>query len=174
MLGRDARQGMRRLARALALAGLFGAAFGARYGPLAAAVHALGVPLAFVAIASFAAPAFYIALWHLGAEIEAGALAQATVSGVEDAGRLLGGMAPGMLLFGTTLESRGMCAFFAAGGLTLAVSLGLRTMTREVRSAVASPGATRVRLATWPFYGFALLLAARVWWGVLPALGGAT
>jgi hypothetical protein len=84
----------RRLALAAAMAALYGAAMGIRYGIVAALVHAVGVPLAFVAIASFAAPAFYIALWHCGAEIDARCLAAATASGLQDAGRTLAGLAP--------------------------------------------------------------------------------
>jgi hypothetical protein len=156
------------------MAALYGAAMGARYGVGSALAHAAGVPLAFLAIASFAAPAFYIVLWHCGAEIDAGRLAAATAEGLHDAGRALAGLAPAVLLFGATLETAVAAAFLSAGGLAIALVLGLRTLSGAVQASLAEGCRGRGALASWPFCALALLLAARVWWAALPALGGAS
>jgi hypothetical protein len=138
---------------------------------VSALLHGIGVPLAFIAIASFAAPAFYIALWHCGAEIDASCLAAATASGLYDAGRALAGLSPAALLFALTAETPFAVAVFSGCGLGLALMLGFRTLLGRLSSGLTQ---TSWGVAAWPFCAFSSVLAARVWWSVLPALGGAS
>jgi hypothetical protein len=164
----------RRLGLAALMAALYGAAIGTRYGGAAVLTHAAGVPLAFLAIASFATPTLYIALWHFGAEIDARRLADATADGMHDAGRLLLGLSPAALLFGATLETAEAAAELFAAGLAVALALGLRTLSTAVQDCIADSSRSRARLAVWPYSAFAAVLAVRVWWSCLPGLAGAS
>jgi hypothetical protein len=155
----------------LALAATFGLALGAGLGVPAMAIHAVGVPLGFVAVALIGGPAFYVALAHAGVEASALALTASLARGIAGAGLVLGGLAPTMLLMALSCESHVTVAVYAVLGLAAAGCVGLRAIFRELERRQPSPGiaASLPRLA---FAIFAGVLCLRIWWSVLPILGG--
>jgi hypothetical protein len=159
----------RRFAAGLALTAIYGLALGARFGVPAMAAHAAGVPLALVAVAVLGAPAFYIGLAHTGIDVDGRALVAAVARGVATSGVVLAGLAPALALMAVCCESAAGVAWYGAAGLAVGGLLGLRALYREL-PASHSGGARVVRGF---FAVFAALLAARVWWLVLPLFGGA-
>jgi hypothetical protein len=155
----------------LALAATFGLALGAGLGVPAMAVHAVGVPLALLAVALIGGPAFYVALAHAGVQVSALALTASLARGIAGAGLVLGGLAPTMLLLALSCESRMTVAGYGVLGLAAAGCVGLRAIFRELERRQPSPGiaASLPRLA---FAIFAGVLCLRIWWSVLPVLGG--
>jgi hypothetical protein len=79
----------RRFLAGLALAATYGLALGARSGVLAMAANAVGVPLAFVAVALVGGPAFFVALAHAGVDVSALALGRSLALGTATAGLVL-------------------------------------------------------------------------------------
>lgn len=164
-------QEARRFLAGLALSASYGLALGARSGALSMSEHAVGVPLAFVAVALIGGPAFFVALAHAGVEVSALALAGSLAAGTATAGLVLAGLAPTMLLLSVTCESQLSVALYAVLGLSAAAYLGVKSMFAEL---ARQPGSSEIggRLPRMAFGLFAGVLCSRVWWGVLPTLGG--
>lgn len=155
---------LERAAKGLALAAPFGAAMAARHGPAAAALHAAGVPLGFAVAVGLGTPALCIGVAHFDLDVDARAAVVAVSGGVAVAGRVLAGLSPAALLLSVTAESHVTAAGFAALGLLLGSLMGVRALAAELGGVP--------RLFLWVFVPFVALLTARVWWLVLPALGG--
>jgi hypothetical protein len=166
---------IRRLGIGLALSAIYGAALGARYGTLAMAVQALGVPLGLLAVAVLGAPAFYILLAHVGHPIDALGLGAAVARATGTAGLVLAGLAPAALLLTMSTEGAIAAGLYGALGLGVGGGLGLRSLRGSLRQQLlaADPGQQRAgRFVILAFVCFAALLAARVWWLAVPSLGG--
>lgn len=164
-----------RLGWGLALAACYGLALGARYGALAMLVQAFGVPLALVAVAALAGPAFYILLAHAGHPIRALGLAAALSRAAATTGLVLAGLAPAAALLTVSTEGPVAAACYGTLGLAVAGGLGLRRLGRELSAELeqAEPGRRLgARLVGVGFACFATVLAARVWWLAVPSLGG--
>jgi hypothetical protein len=162
-----------RFASGLALAAIYGLGMGFPFGAHAMAAHAAGVPLAFVAVAALGAPAFYVGIAHAGLDLDARALSAAVARGSATAGMVLAGLTPALTLLSLSCESPISVACYGAAGLALGGLLGLRAYDRALapaaESSARSLGAGLIRVA---FAAFATVLAARVWWLVLPVFGG--
>jgi hypothetical protein len=174
--GQGWRIDLRRVATGLALAAIYGLAIGARYGVASMAVHAAGAPLALLAVAAFAAPAFYIGIAHANLPVSLETLRGAVARGVATVGLVLAGLAPGALLVTVTTEGGLSAAVIGGLGLLAAGTLGLRHTMRELllRVSDADPAKRRrAKLLSTVFALFVVVLAARVWWLVLPMLGRA-
>ncbi len=160
----------RRVLTGLSLSALFGLAIGARYGLASMAVHAIGVPVGFVAGAGLAAPALCIAVAHFDLPIDTRALIHALARGVAVAGVILAGLSPAALLLTMSPETPWAAALFAFLGLALGSGLGVREIARSIAPWAETK---RLRLHTL-LLGFVLLaavLSVRVWWFTLPMLG---
>jgi hypothetical protein len=155
----------------LALTATFGLALGAGVGLPAMAIHAVGVPLGFLAVALIGGPAFYVALAHSGVDVSALALTASLTRGIAGAGLVLAGLAPTMLLMAVSCESHLTVAGYGVVGLAAGGCVGLRAIFRELERRQPSVGiaASLPRLA---FAIFAGVLCLRIWWSVLPVLGG--
>lgn len=164
-------QEARRFLAGLALSASYGLALGARSGALSMAEHAVGVPLAFVAVALIGGPAFFVALAHAGVEVSAFALGGSLAAGTATAGLVLAGVAPTMLLLSVTCESGLSVALYAVLGLSAAAYLGAKSMFAELSR---QPGSSELgaRLPRLAFGLFSGILCSRVWWSGLPTLGG--
>ena len=161
----------RRFAAGLALSGLFGLAIGLRFGAVSMAGHAAGVPLAIVVVALLATPAFFVGVLHGGFEIDSRVLASSIARGVATAGLVLAGLSPAMALIALTAEQASSAGLIAALGLAVAGLLGQRATFRSLPEVAGLHGA-RFLLFRIVFSVFAAVLAARVWWLVLPVFGG--
>lgn len=160
---------------AIALASLFGGAIGLRLGGPAIASHALGVSVGLLAVCGLAVPALAIMLALANASIDALGLARATSRASATAGLLLAGLAPGAALFAVTVEDAISVTLVGVGGLALAGILGMRSFVRELAPQldVADARARRLSKLTVPFFlVFAAVLAARIWWVMLPIVRG--
>jgi hypothetical protein len=166
-LARDAR----RFAAGLAFSSLFGLALGLRFGVVSMAAHAAGVPVAFLVVALLATPAFFVGLLHGGFEIDARVLASAIARGAATAGLVLAGLSPAVALYSLSAEEATSVALLAAVGLALAGLLGQRATFRSLPE-VAGLRGVRFLLFRAAFGSFAAVLAARIWWLVLPVFGG--
>jgi len=158
---------LRRAGLALALSAVFGAALGARFGPLSMLVHALGVPVGVGAVLVLGVPACGIALAHAGARVELGELLSAMGRAAASVGIVLAGLAPATALVVVSAESVVTGSVFGAMVLALAGSLGACRFAIELRRIVSA------RSVPILFFLFAAALSARVWTSVLPMLGGA-
>ena len=167
-LGRDAR----RFFAGLSLAAVFGLALGMRFGALSMAAHAVGVPVAIVAVALLGTPAFFVGILHGGVDLDARTLVSTMARGAATAGLCLAGLAPAMVLFALSAESSVSVAVLAAIALTVAGFLGQRATFRALPVEQLLPVRGRLFLLRWAFAIFAGALAWRVWWLVLPIFGG--
>lgn len=161
------------LVTALAFSATFGLALGARFGALSMLVHAAAVPLGFVAVTLLAVPAFCIGMAHAGVEIDVGALTRSVGQALMSAGRALAGLAPAMLLLAVTCESPKSVALFGVLGLATGSALGMRALFLGLES-LESWNRPTARVLRWAFALFTALLGARIWWALLPMLGGAS
>lgn len=169
-----AREGQR-LAVAIGLASLFGAAIGLRVGGPAIVVHALGVSLGILAVCGLAVPALAIVLALVNASVDALGLARATSRAAAAAGLLLAGLAPGAALFALTVEDAITVTLVGIGGLALGGVLGMRSFVRALAPQLqGSDGrARRLSMVALPlFLVFAAILGARIWWVMLPIVRG--
>jgi hypothetical protein len=166
-LARDAR----RFTAGLALASLFGVALGVRFGPVSMAAHAVGVPLAILVVALFGAPAFFVGVLHGGFEVDARTLASSIARGGATAGLVLAGLSPAIGLFSLSAEETRSVGLLAALGLAVAGWLGQRAAFRSLPEQARLRGA-RFWLFCTAVGVFTATLVARVWWLVLPILGG--
>jgi hypothetical protein len=168
----------RRLFAGLALSSLYGLAIGARQGGRALVEHAFGVPLGLLLVILVGAPSVFVFLSLCKAPIDARELLALAASGIGNAGLVLAGLAPAALLFVVSSDRPHTAAgtvivgLFIGGGVALARTMWgiLRSATREftVGSVLGS------FVVASGFTVFAVTLAARVWWAVLPVLGGAS
>ena len=164
-----------RLATAIGLASLFGAALGLRVGGAAILTHAAGVALGVVAVCGLAVPALAIVLALVNASIDALGLARATSRSAAAGGLLLAGLAPGAALFALTVEDGITVTLVGMGGLTLAGILAMRSFVRQLAPHLKGPhaGAPRLAIVAIPlFLVFASILGARIWWVMLPIVRG--
>ena len=164
-----------RLAVAIGLASLFGAALGLRVGGAAILTHAAGVALGIVAVCGLAVPALAIILALVDASIDALGLARATSRAAAAGGLLLAGLAPGAALFALTVEDGITVTLVGMGGLTLAGLLAMRSFVQQLAPHVkgSDGGAPRLALVAIPlFLVFASVLGARIWWVMLPIVRG--
>lgn len=169
-----AREGQR-LAVAIGLASLFGAAIGLRVGGPAIVTHAFGVSLGILAVCGLAVPALAIVLALVDASVDALGLARATSRAAATAGLLLAGLAPGAALFALTVEDAITVTLVGACGLALAGVLGIRSFVRALAPQLhGSEGrARRLSMVALPlFLVFAAILGARIWWVMLPIVRG--
>lgn len=160
---------IRRTALGLSLAGLFGLAIGFRYGLASMAIHAVGVPLGYVAAVGLALPALCIFAAHFDLPVDTRAVVHAVTRGVSVAGLVLAGIAPGALLLTATSESHGVAAVYACLGLALASGIGVREVAHRLGGVTS--GRFALLFCFGAFVVLAGLLAARAWWLVLPMLG---
>jgi len=160
------REDARRFGVGLALSAVFGLALGLRFGPLAMAVHAVGVPAAFVAVAALGAPAVASGLLHTGLPVDGRAALAAIARGTATAGVVLAGLAPTLVLLAATCEAHASVAVAGAVGLGVGGAMGLAALLR--RMPVGEANRTAPRLLACVFAAFAIVLAARVWWLALP------
>jgi hypothetical protein len=167
----------RRAAAGLGLAALYGLALGTRQGGLALIQHALGVPLALLAVGAVAAPSMFVFLSMFRAEVDAWTVASATARGVASAGLLLAGLAPAAALFVVSSETPQAASAAVLFGLVLSGGVALaRTVWDIVRSAWEGQSISALAAAciSIGFAAFSIALAVRVWAAVLPVLGGAS
>lgn len=159
------------------LAAVYGVALGARDGGLAILVHAAGVPAALVAVSLVGLPALYIALAFFDAPLAPKSAAGAAVRGLATSGLVLAGLSPLAALYVVTSESTDAAATAGAIGLVVGGALGLRHLLTTLRAALESAdNATRfvATVAQVAFGLFSVVLAWRVWSGLLPLVGGAS
>ena len=169
-----AREGQR-LAVAIGLASLFGAAIGLRVSGAAMLAHAIGVSLGILAVCGLAVPALAIILALVNASVDALALARATSRAAAAAGLLLAGIAPGAALFALTVEDAITVTLVGVGGLALAGVLGVRSFVRTLAPHLSGSDerARRLSMIAMPlFLVFAAILGARIWWVMLPIVRG--
>lgn len=160
------------LGMGLALFAVHGLALGARFGLASMAVHAAGVPLCVLGVGCLATPALYVGACHAGVTIELAALARAAARATAIAGRALAGLSPVALLLGVTSESVLSAIGFAAVGLSVGFWLWLRALLGELDALL---GHSRLgSILTSMFVVFAVLLAVRLCWLVLPLFGAAS
>lgn len=165
----------RRLGVALGLAAAYGAALGARGGAGAMLAHAAGAPAAIAGVGVLGVPALAIVLALADAPVRADAIVRAAVDGAARAGLVLGGLAPALALVCVTAEDAATGAIYAGAGLVVAGRVGLRAFRGALAAELtAAPPRTRRSsgVATASFALFAAVLAGRIWWAALPALGG--
>jgi hypothetical protein len=162
---------VRRFAAGSVLAATYGLSLGARFGVSAMAAHAAGVPLAFLAVALVGGPAFYVALAHAGVDISPQVLTASLARGVAVAGLILAGLAPTMLLLGLSCDSDVSVACYGVLGLAVGGGMGLRAMFGELERHRCGSGFSG-RLPRFAFAFFACVFCSRIWWSVLPILGG--
>jgi hypothetical protein len=146
-----------------------------RVGGPAIATHALGVSLGILGVCGLAVPALAIVLALVNASVDALGLARATSRGAATAGLLLAGLAPGAALFAVTVEDAITVTVVGAGGLVLGGLLAMRSFARELSPQLAAgDGRARLlsRVALPSFLVFAAILAARIWWVMLPIVRG--
>ena len=169
-----AREGQR-LAAAIGLASLFGAAIGLRLGGPAIFTHAFGVGLGILAVCGLAVPALAITLALVDASVDALSLARATSRAAAAAGLLLAGLAPGAALFALTVEDAISVTLVGLGGLALGGVLGIRSFVRALAPQIRGSDvrARRLSMVALPlFLVFAAILGARIWWVMLPIVRG--
>jgi hypothetical protein len=159
----------------LGLASAYGLVLGFREGGLSLFRHALGVPLAFVAVALLGVPALLIVLTLFDAPLSPRQAVRAASGATARAGLMLAGLAPAVALYVASAESRWLAA--AAGGMGLLVSgiVGLSAFLSDLGRGSATAEEGKRLVFGFCFAGFAVfagLLAIRVWWGALPILGG--
>jgi hypothetical protein len=159
----------------LGLAALYGLALGARAGGRSFLAHAAGVPAALAAAIGLGVPALYIVLALFDAPIEAPRVASAASRACAAAGLVLAGLAPAAALFVVSSERPGAAAFAAAAGLATGGAIGLARLVRELHDALGRARIDIRSIASLAFAGFgvfAVALSFRVWWALLPVLGG--
>jgi len=165
----------RRFGIGVGLSALYGLSLGARAGGKAFFAHAVGVPSALCAVAALGVPALYIVLALFDVPIEHPRVIAAASRSAARTGLVLAGLAPAAALFVITSEHRATAAVAALVGLFMAGAIGMGGLLGELRHALVRARAGARAGADFAFMGFGLfatLLAARVWWSMLPLLGG--
>jgi hypothetical protein len=167
---RDARK---QLVVALCLAAIFGLALGSRHGPAAMLLHAVGVPLGLGLAAAFSGPALVVGCAHAGLAIDVDELSRALLRAVSTTGLVLAGLSPATALIALSAETHLGAALAGIAALTLSLTLGQRAMWLSLNASDPSePRPRGSRLLVLAFSAFMVVLNGRLWWLVLPALGG--
>lgn len=166
-----------RFATGLGLAALYGVALGARHGGAAIFRHAAGVPAAIAAVSCVGVPALYIGLALFDVPIEPTKVASSAARSAAATGLVLAGLAPAAALFVVSSDLPRAAAIAGMIGLAIAGLIGLKGLLRELHGALSEArAATRAtaELALVGFAIFAIALSMRIWWSLLPVLGGAS
>ena len=101
------------------------------------------------------------------------ALRGAVARGVAAIGLVLAGIAPAAALLTVSCEQEASAAVIGGFGLAAAGFVGLRHIVRELLTRVVRQRG-RVHAAAGGFALLSMVIAARIWWVVLPMLGGGT
>jgi hypothetical protein len=166
-----------RAALGTGLASLYGVALGAREGGLSILTHALGVPVALLAVCLLGLPALYILLALFDAPLSPKRAIAAAVRGCASAGLVLAGLAPLAAVYVVGSETTEGAAMAGTIGLVAGGSLGLRHLVATLGEALEradSATRTMAALAQVAFSLFAVVLAWRIWAALLPLVGGAS
>ncbi len=161
----------------LLLASVYGLALGTRDGGSALWLHAAGVPAGLAAVALVGVPSLFVFLALGNAPIAPEGALSAATRALGITGLVLAGLAPTAALFLVTIESTVVAASVGGLGLAAAGLLGLAHLlgglSRQLRSGgPLTRSSGNAALAIFAF--FAVGLCLRVWWGLLPLLGGAS
>ncbi len=116
----------RELAWAVGGAAVVGACLGARLGPQASLALTLSVPAALIGVAGVTAPALYIGATFAGVAPAPSALFAALHQGLGDAGRMLVGLAPVLVLLTATATSTATVTGLGRLAMLVAVATALR------------------------------------------------
>ncbi|MBN2193218.1 MAG: hypothetical protein JW751_10420 [Polyangiaceae bacterium] len=160
----------------LLFAAVYGLGLGTREGGAALWQHAFGVPMGLASVVLVGVPSLYVFLSLADAPISPTAALSVATRSLGVSGLLLAGLAPATALFVLTIDSPVVAAAAGLVGLVVAGGIGLvhllEGLSRELRQAsplVRSGGNAALAV----FSLFAAGLCLRVWWGLLPLLGGA-
>jgi hypothetical protein len=168
-LGRSALVGV-------ALAAVYGLALGSRAGIPSMVTHAVGVPVALLAVSALGVPALYIVLALFDAPLAPRDALTASVKGCAASGLVLAGLAPLAAVYVVGSDAPASASLAGGAGLVLGGLLGLRYFNAALRAALATADSATRALAGFvqlAFAAFAIALASRVWTSLLPLLGGA-
>lgn len=161
----------------LGLASIYGLALGLRAGGTSLLLHAVGVPLGFLAVGALGVPALLIVLTVFDASLSPRAALRAVSVATVRGGLLLAGIAPAVALYVTSSEAGWVAAACGVAGLFVGGAVGLASFTHEIGRTAADEDDGKKVVLGLSFAGFgvfAILLALRVWWSTLPLLGGAS
>lgn len=130
-------------------AGLTGACLGARLGAEAALALGLTLPAALVGVAGLTAPALYIGAAFAGVAPSPRALFRQLHRGLGDAGRVMAGLAPVLVLLTATAASTTTVRLLGLAVVFSAVVLGLRVTWPRLFGAAGAPGRAAAVFAAW-------------------------
>src|SRR5262249_18533700 len=153
-------QELARLGTGLVLASLYGLALGARHGGADLLRHALGAPLALIAIGALAMPSLLVMLMLFDAPITLSKMFSVTARAVASTGLVASGLAPATALLLVTIQSPEVAVLVSSSGLVLAGAIGALPLLGGVASELS-----RARAGVWlksmlTLIAFALFLAA--------------
>ena len=161
----------------LLLAALYGVALGTRHGGDQLWQHALGVPTGLASVALVAVPSLFVFLALVDAPISPVSTLSVATRALGITGLLLAGLAPAAALFVVSIESHLVAALAGTAGLLLAGGVGLVHLLNDLSVQLRSCGPVARsggNAALAVFACFAVGLCLRVWWSLLPLLGGAS
>ena len=158
---------------------LLSSAYGIALGIGATQSHVLGlavaVPLTFATSIAVAIPSLYVVLAMLEAPMSLGSLLNAASDAYRHSAITLGGLAPTLLLFSTSITEPHWVNFLGTCGLLLAATLGAYRLISATRIALAKEQ-SYLKLRHWAiliaFVGLSFQLAARFWSFAHSAFGG--
>jgi hypothetical protein len=162
------------LGQATVLASVYGVALGIGIAGGHVLGLALAVPLTFAASITVAIPSLYVVLSMLDAPMTLIDLLDAATEAYRHSALVLGGLAPTLLLFSTSIADTGFIALLGSFGLILAGVLGAYRLISEAGLDLSFAGSTRLRHFAILF-GFVTLtfqLAERFWTTAQSILGG--
>lgn len=170
------REELSRFGVGLGLASLYGLSLGARQGGVSFVRHAAGVPAAMIAVACVGVPALTIVLTLFDAPLDPPRALSATARAAAATGLVLGGLAPASALFVVTSGADATAALMGLLGLAVGGAVGVCILLRDLGAVLQREGGlagvSRSTAALVVFAAFAVVLALRVWWGMLPILKG--
>jgi hypothetical protein len=137
------------LAWAAAGAGLTGACLGARLGAEAALALGLTLPAALVGVAGLTAPALYIGAAFAGVAPAPRALLGHLHRGLGDAGRVMAGLAPVLVLLTATAASTATVRLLGLLVVFAAVVLGLRVTWPRLFGDAPAAGRAAAVFTAW-------------------------
>ncbi|HEY5960580.1 MAG TPA: hypothetical protein VIV60_28700 [Polyangiaceae bacterium] len=136
---------------------------------------ALAVPFTFAASIALAIPSLFVVLALLEAPMELADLVDYAVRAFRNCARVLGGLAPTVLLLSTSIADRHLVHLIGYGGLVLAAALGAYRIMSDAREALRTAAALpqlRHTLVLFAFVGLSFEIAARFWAASLNLFGG--
>ncbi|WP_437790640.1 hypothetical protein [Sorangium sp. So ce693] len=170
------REELSRFGVGLGLASLYGLSLGARQGGVSFVRHAAGVPAALIAVACVGVPALTIVLTLFDAPLDPPRALSATARAAAATGLVLGGLAPASALFVVTSGADATAALMGLLGLAVGGAVGICILLRDLGAVLQRKddlaGVSGTTAALVLFAAFAVVLALRVWWGMLPILKG--